>query len=49
MPTRIEMVPDDKPGHKTIIVYSSGAFDEPLDGRFFSYKTSKLFANIRTK
>jgi len=44
MPTRMEMVPDDKPGHKTILVYSSGVFDEPLEDRFFSVQNLK---NIR--
>ncbi len=44
MPTRMEMVPDDKEGHKTILVYNSGVFDEPLDDRFFSVQNLK---NIR--
>ncbi|EIM73701.1 hypothetical protein A3SI_17429 [Nitritalea halalkaliphila LW7] len=44
LPSRIEMVPADKEGHKTIIQYASGVFDAPLDDRFFSVQNLK---NIR--
>ena len=36
LPARMEMVPSDKPGHKTILVYQSLTFDQPLDDSFFT-------------
>jgi outer membrane lipoprotein-sorting protein len=44
MPTRMEMVPHDKPGHKTILKYTKGIFDEPMDPSFFSVQNLR---NIR--
>ncbi|MCH8546807.1 MAG: outer membrane lipoprotein-sorting protein [Cryomorphaceae bacterium] len=41
MPTRMEMTPEDKSGHKTILVYTSGVFDETLEDRFFSVQNLK--------
>lgn len=41
MPTRIEMTPDDKPGHKTILMYTKGVFDEALTDDFFSVQNLK--------
>ena len=36
LPSRLEMVPADKPGHKTIMTYSSIVFDKPIDDAFFT-------------
>lgn len=36
LPSRLEMVPADKPGHKTIMTYTSIAFDRPIDDAFFT-------------
>ncbi|TVQ79608.1 MAG: outer membrane lipoprotein-sorting protein [Flavobacteriales bacterium] len=41
MPTRMEMTPDDKPGHKTILVYTKAVFDEALTDDFFSVQNLK--------
>lgn len=36
LPSRLEMTPSGKEGHKTIVEYLSLAFDEPIDDDFFS-------------
>lgn len=36
LPTKMEMVPADKPNHKTEIIYKNIVFDEPIDDSFFS-------------
>jgi outer membrane lipoprotein-sorting protein len=36
LPARLEMIPMDKKGHKTIMVYTSVTFDLPLEETFFS-------------
>jgi outer membrane lipoprotein-sorting protein len=36
LPTRMEMIPADKPGHKTVIVHRSIAFDQPIPPGFFT-------------
>ncbi len=36
LPTRWEMVPADKPGHKTVMTYTKLDFNIPLDDSFFS-------------
>jgi outer membrane lipoprotein-sorting protein len=36
LPSRIEMIPAEKPGQKTVIVYKSLIFDKPVDDSFFS-------------
>lgn len=36
LPTRTEMIPADKPGHKTVIVHRSIAFDQPIPEGFFT-------------
>jgi hypothetical protein len=32
----MEMIPADKPGHKTVIVHRSIAFDQPIPPGFFT-------------
>lgn len=39
--TKIEMIPADKPGHKTIIEYKNIVFDEPISDDFFSVQNMK--------
>lgn len=41
LPARMEMIPSDQPGHKTIIEYISLSFDKPLDDNFFSIQNLK--------
>ena len=41
IPTRMEMIPEDKPGNKTIMVYSNILFDQPIDDSFFSVQNMK--------
>lgn len=36
LPARMEMVPADKKGHKTILQYKSLVFDTPMEDTFFS-------------
>ncbi|MCH8330344.1 MAG: outer membrane lipoprotein-sorting protein [Bacteroidetes bacterium] len=36
LPAKMEMIPSEKEGHKTIIQYSSLVFDEPIEETFFS-------------
>jgi outer membrane lipoprotein-sorting protein len=36
LPTRMEMIPADKKGHKTIMIYKSLVFETPLEDNFFS-------------
>ena len=36
LPARLEMIPAEKPGQKTVIVYKSLIFDKPVDDSFFS-------------
>lgn len=36
LPTRTEMIPADKPGHRTVIVHRSIAFDQPIPEGFFT-------------
>lgn len=36
IPTKVELIPADKPGHKTIMEYISADFDSPIDEGFFS-------------
>jgi outer membrane lipoprotein-sorting protein len=38
LPTKVEMIPADKKGHKTTITYSSMLFDQPLSDAFFTTK-----------
>lgn len=41
IPTRVEMVPADKKGHKTIMIYSSINFDLPIEENFFTTTNMK--------
>lgn len=41
LPTTLEMIPLDKPGHKTIITYQSEEFDRPISDDFFSTQNMK--------
>jgi hypothetical protein len=36
LPSRLEMIPFDKKGHSTTIVYTSLVFDKPIDDSFFT-------------
>jgi len=41
LPTKMEMIPADKPGNKTILEYSEIVFDKPISDRFFSQQNMK--------
>lgn len=41
IPTRMEMIPADKPGHKTSMVFTEVDFDLPLQESFFSIQNMK--------
>ncbi len=41
LPATLEMIPSDKPGHKTIITYQSEEFDKPISDDFFSTQNMK--------
>jgi outer membrane lipoprotein-sorting protein len=41
IPTRLEMIPADKPKQKTVIVYEDIQFDIPIPDRFFSLQNMK--------
>ena len=41
MPTRLEMIPADKPGQKTIMIFKDIAFDIKIDEAFFSQQNMK--------
>lgn len=36
LPARLEMIPSDKKGNKTILIYNSLVFDTPIDDSFFN-------------
>ena len=36
LPARTEMIPADKPGHRTVIVHRSLVFDQPIPEGFFT-------------
>jgi outer membrane lipoprotein-sorting protein len=36
LPSRMEMIPTDKKGNKTVLIYNSIVFDQPLDDAFFT-------------
>ncbi|MGZ5243150.1 MAG: outer membrane lipoprotein-sorting protein [Bacteroidia bacterium] len=36
LPGRLEMIPADKKGNKTVLIYNSLAFDKPMDDSYFS-------------
>jgi hypothetical protein len=41
MPTRMEMIPADKEGHKTILIFDEMEFDVDLKESFFSQQTMR--------
>ncbi len=41
LPTKMEIIPADKPGNKTILEYDSIVFDKPINDRFFSQQNMK--------
>ena len=41
IPTKLEMIPADKPGNKTIIEYRKLIFDKPIDDNFFTTQQMK--------
>ena len=41
IPTVLTMVPVDKPGHSTVLTFTSATFDEPIDDSFFSEQRLK--------
>lgn len=41
LPTQMEMTPANKPGNKTIIIYKSLVFDQPISDDFFSTQNMK--------
>ncbi len=41
MPTHLEMIPEDKPGQKTIMVFEDIKFNIRLDESFFSQQNMK--------
>ncbi len=41
MPTRLEMIPADKPGQKTILIFKNIEFDVKIDESFFSQQNMK--------
>ena len=41
IPTHMEMIPADKPGNKTILIYNNIVFDKPIDDNFFSMQNMK--------
>ena len=41
LPSVFEMVPVDKPGNKTMIIYKSLIFDKPIDDSFFTTQNLK--------
>ncbi len=41
LPSKIEIIPADKPGHKTLVVVNSAAFNENIDDNFFSQQNMK--------
>jgi outer membrane lipoprotein-sorting protein len=36
LPSRMEMIPADKKGQKTVLLYTSLVFDNPIDDNFFT-------------
>lgn len=41
LPSRMEMIPLDKPGNKTEFIYHTATFDKPLEESFFSQQNLK--------
>lgn len=41
LPARLEIIPEDKEGHKTVVEYLNLVFDEPIPDAFFSLQNLK--------
>jgi outer membrane lipoprotein-sorting protein len=41
LPTRVEMIPADKHGEKTVMTYNNIIFDQPIEDEFFSTQNMK--------
>jgi outer membrane lipoprotein-sorting protein len=41
IPTRLEMIPDGKPGHKTVLIYNDIQFNQEIPDSFFSLQNLK--------
>lgn len=41
LPSRVEMIPADKAGEKTVMKYDSITFDQPIDDNFFTIQNMK--------
>lgn len=41
IPTRVEMIPADKKGQKTVMIYNNISFDQPIDESFFTTQNMK--------
>lgn len=41
IPTHLEMIPVDKKGHKTVLIYASIAYNKPLSESFFTLQQMK--------
>jgi outer membrane lipoprotein-sorting protein len=41
LPSKIEIIPADKPGHKTVVIINSGTFNIKIDDNFFSQQNMK--------
>jgi len=41
MPTRMEMIPADEEGHKTVLIFDKMEFDVNLDESFFSQQNMR--------
>ncbi|MBE2230412.1 MAG: outer membrane lipoprotein-sorting protein [Chitinophagaceae bacterium] len=45
IPTRFEMTPADKPGHKTVMIYKSIVYNKPIEDGFFTTERIKTIGN----
>lgn len=41
IPTKVEMIPSDKKGQKTVMIYNSISFDQPIERNFFTTQNMK--------
>ncbi len=41
IPTRMEMIPADKPGQKTVLIYTAITYDKPIPDAFFTLQQLK--------
>lgn len=41
LPAKVEMIPADKKGYKTVMIYNSLVFDKPIDDSFFTPQNMK--------